>query len=158
MTDAIESEQTEKDKARARNARIDATGQRLWDRRRIPSGNIVDRYKLQSNRRKIVLGLLLAFVIRILATIDADGAKKGKSKVKNALSGQNLIAWAALASFLAIASDIESTSDIAVAFALLILVAAILTSGPDALDNLDKLIKGGKTIQKQATKPRATAT
>jgi hypothetical protein len=153
MTDAAESETelTEKEKAQLRNARI---GEFVARRRSIPSGDIVDRYRMVSNRRKIVLGLLLAFVIRILATMDAEGAKKGKSKVKEALKEQNLIAWAVLASFLAIASDIESTSDIAVAFTVLILIAAILSSGPDALDNLDKLVKGGKQIQKQAGKPK----
>lgn len=150
-----EIEPTEKEKARARNARIDALPSRLRGRS-IPDGNVVGRYKLVSNRRKIVLALLIAFVIRILATVDTEGAKKGKAKVRESVTGQNLVSWAVLAAFLAIASDIDATSDIAVAFALLILVASLLTSGPDALSNLDKLVKGGKQIQKAAyPKPQA---
>lgn len=153
MTDSID-DRSEKEKARERNAKIDATGANLWQRRprSIPSGNVVDRYKMVSNRRKIVLGLLIAFMIRTLATIDTEGAKKGKPKIRKAITEQNLVAWAVLASFLAIASDIDTTSDIAVAFTLLILVAALLTSGMDAIDNLNKLISSGKTIQKSVSK------
>lgn len=152
MTDDIEREPTEREKAQARNARIgeatSAGARNTYAGARRVAGFQVPRSV--SARRKIVLAMLLAFVIRILATVKADDAVAGKGLgFKSAIEGQNLIAWGVLVAMLSLASDIDATSDIAVAFAFLILVAALLSSGTDAIKNLDTLITGGKKLQKQ---------
>jgi len=51
-------------------------------------------------------------------------------------------AFVIVAMFLVIASDFDTTAELAVAFAYLILISSLLVVGPAAFANLSKLTKG----------------
>jgi hypothetical protein len=104
------------------------------------------RGRIVGNRRKIVSALLLAFVVRVVATYDVKGWSSGKKPaIKSVdIGAQNLVAWALLAVMLSVASDMESTSDLAVAFAFLILIATLMVSGLDAIRIINTAIASGK--------------
>lgn len=51
-----------------------------------------------------------------------------------------VIGWLVVGGFLIVFADIPATSSIAVSFAYLILIAALLTGGEDAFNNLTSLL------------------
>lgn len=48
--------------------------------------------------------------------------------------------WLVVGGMLLVLSDIPTTSDLAVSFAYLMLIAAFLAAGPDAWDNITRLV------------------
>ena len=56
------------------------------------------------------------------------------------MNARMVIGWLIVGGFLIIAADIPLTSDLAVAFAYLMLIAALLTGGEDAFNNLTGLL------------------
>lgn len=103
--------------------------------------NIADRTVYVDARRKIVTALLVAFVIQTVASMKTDKAKRYDAEnVTKAITSANIPAWVVITAVLMIASDFESTSRVAVGFAILLLVAVTLTDGQAALKNIDVFV------------------
>lgn len=69
------------------------------------------------------------------------------------MTARVVFGWLVVGGFLLILADIPATSELAVSFAYLMLVAALLAAGPAAFDNLTRLVTkasatptGGTTI------------
>lgn len=58
------------------------------------------------------------------------------------MTAQSLFGWAVVAIILSIFADIESTSEIAVAFAWLILIAVLFNSGIKVFDGISSVFEG----------------
>lgn len=113
-------------------------------RRPLPRPSIPDvRSRLAGNRRQITLALIVAFVIQVVSQVKEPSGKDKLTQAKLAAGGTNFIAWIVVVMFLAIASDFDATSDLARAFALLILLTVLLRSGPKAMENVQKLTEQG---------------
>lgn len=104
-----------------------------------------------SDRQKVIGALLLAFTVNTVGRM--EGVKKPRQFFATVLT-QNLPAWVFILAILTIASDFDSTRDIAIAFALLFLVAAILTNGLDAMAVIQSLID--KANKRNDAKPSNT--
>jgi hypothetical protein len=52
-----------------------------------------------------------------------------------------VLGWIVLAGFLIIASDFPATSELALAFAYLILISVLLVAGPDAFNNITTMLQ-----------------
>jgi hypothetical protein len=100
-------------------------------------------------RRQILLALGGAFAVHYLSRITfgdsstgADGSnaiKQGAPDFSAANRESNLAAWLVILVMLAIASDIDSTRELAVAFAFLVFLVAFIGNGGDAFRNIQKL-------------------
>lgn len=100
-----------------------------------------DWYALASRRSQVTRVLVLALALRTLALIRLpllkDNPAEEAHRVFNELT---LIAWGAIWVTLIVASDYETTTDLALAFALLVFVAVLLHDGPQAFKVVSGLV------------------
>ena len=105
---------------------------------------------LASDRRKIYVSLILAFLIYELAQIDPLKIKGDPTKTaasdntkaaKVALKNTNLWAWAVVLITLTVMSDFDTFADLAVAFAVLIFIVTAFNNGESAFTNLTNFQK-----------------
>ena len=95
-----------------------------------------------SERKQILLALVLAFGIDFFAKLNtAQGKKTSSADVWIAAKGQSIAAWIVLIVILSMASDFDSTRQLSVAFAWLILIVALLGNGSKAIGNVSNIIK-----------------
>lgn len=99
-------------------------------------------------RRQIILALAGAFTVHYLSRITfSDSSIKpgetsptpGQPDFSKANRESNLAAWLVILVILSIASDIETTRELAVAFAFLLMLVAFLGEGTMAFGNVQKL-------------------
>jgi len=91
--------------------------------------NVEERTTGASRRGQVFGLLMLAFVINGLSKA---GSVKNESETKvffKSLATNNLPAWAFLWVVLTLASDFDSTTDLALAFAVLIFLASLILNG-----------------------------
>lgn len=103
-------------------------------------------------RRKVMLLLTIAYVIRTVAYLERD--TKGDytpERVTDALLRTNIPAWVVIYAVLAIASDFDATREVSIAFAILVLVAVLFYDGPRTLRTIE-----GWTQPKPASKGKAS--
>src|SRR3990172_3766688 len=87
-------------------------------------------------RREILLALGAAFFVHYLARI-----KKGsKPDYSTANRESNIVAWLAVLFMLSIASDFQTTQQLAVAFAFLVALVALIGEGANAFANISYLV------------------
>lgn len=112
--------------------------------------NIADRTVYASDRRKVLLALMVAFAIRAISHFEKGRDNVDPEKALKAIGSTGIPNWLILVAILTIASDFESTSKLAVAFSLLILVAVLMNNGLEAADVL------GTWMDKPREKTRRT--
>lgn len=56
------------------------------------------------------------------------------------MTARMVLGWLIVGGMLIVLADIPATSDLAVSFAYLMLIAALLAAGPAAFDNLTRLV------------------
>jgi hypothetical protein len=105
-------------------------------------------------RRKVMLALTVAYVMRTVSQLErgSDGKYEAKA-VYQALLRTNIPAWVVLYAVLAIASDFDATRELAVAFAILIMVSVLLYDGPRLL----AIVETWTDPSKKVAKKKATA-
>lgn len=59
------------------------------------------------------------------------------------MTPQALFGWGVIAITLAIFADIDTTADLAVAFAWLVLIAVLFNSGPKVFNSISSIVGGG---------------
>lgn len=107
----------------------------------IPS--VEERTGGASPRGQVALTITAAFVISTLGKIDPK-SKPHARDLMVAAAASNVWGWLVLVVILAIMSDFYSSQPLATAFGWLILLAAVLARGPQALDNLQALMDSKK--------------
>jgi len=104
--------------------------------------------------RGVVYAMLVAFGIFMIA--GDQGSRRLANGIARAtgqptseptpnegrLSPQNLFGWAVLFVILIALADIDSTAELASAFAFLIMVTVLLAFGPDAFNNITRMLGG----------------
>jgi hypothetical protein len=104
--------------------------------------------------RGVVYAMLVAFGIFTLA--GDQGSRRLANGIARAtgqpttdaapnegrLSPQNLFGWAVLFVILIALADIDSTAALASAFAFLVMVTVLLAFGPDAFNNITRMLGG----------------
>jgi len=77
-----------------------------------------------------------------LTSVPSDGgAGSGGTPAASVFSPKAIFGWMMLFVMLTILSDFDATSELAGAFAMLIMLTTLITLGPDAFANLNKLTK-----------------
>lgn len=102
--------------------------------------------------RGVVYALLVAFGVFVLSGAEGSrrlsngiakvtgGTTKAATAGESGITAQTLVGWAMLFIILIALADIEATGDLASAFAYLLLLTILLAFGPDAFDNLTRLL------------------
>lgn len=90
-------------------------------------------------RRGTFLPLLFAFAVQIIADYDYD--KPLDKQVRPLLREQNLLGWGVLFISLSAMTDFDTTRELAIAFAWLILIASLAYRGKAFFDKLDTLVR-----------------
>lgn len=116
--------------------------------------DVAARTVYASNRRKIVTALAGAFAIRVLANLEANKKtnRYDAQNVIDAVSGANIPAWVVIAAVLMMASDFESTSRPAMAFALLIFIGLLIGDGEMAIKTINRIVNPPKPKAKKKGK------
>lgn len=106
-------------------------------------------------RRKVLLALTVAFTVRTLAMFKRNEDGYTPQNVWKAVQKTNIPAWVVLYAMLAIASDFDTTRELALAFAILILVAIFLYDGGKFITTIESIVSDEKTDA--PTKPKKSA-
>jgi len=124
--------------------------------------NIAARTIGADTRRKVILTLTIAYLVRAIAYLERD--TKGDytpERLTDALLRTNIPAWVVIYAVLAIASDFDATREISIAFAILVLVAVLLYDGPRSLKTIEGWTQpkpARKTANSPATGPTTSVT
>lgn len=105
-------------------------------------------------RRQVMLALTVAYVVRAVSYLERNEAtgRYEPRAIYDALLRTNIPAWVVIYAVLAIASDFDTTRQLSVAFALLLLVAVLLYDGPEFLAIIESIVTPKDT--KAKTKPK----
>lgn len=110
-------------------------------------------------RRKVMLTLTIAYLIRAIAYLERD-PKGGYTpeRLTDALLRTNIPAWVVIYAVLAVASDFDATREISIAFAILVLVAVLLYDGPRSLKTIEGWTQPKPTGRTAASGPTGPTT
>jgi len=108
----------------------------------------------RSTANQVLIATMIAFMMAAAGDLNnhkLDNGTIGIGSFGRSLIERNLPAWGIVFVVLIIMSDIESTNQLAAAFAWLIALAVILNKGPDAFKNLQFIVNGQKVGDESTT-------
>lgn len=95
-------------------------------------------------RRGAFLPLLIALTITIGSRFNPKGKKTFLEQLPKVVKTQNLIAWGAVFIILTVATDYDTTYELALALSWLILLAVVVNNGMQFATNLNALVDNTK--------------